>query len=102
MPEALRAGLAIVVQDQFCRGLSDCGLWCLRHRGLAGQTSSSRNQNVLLKKQAELKSWTGCREGVVETIPPSVGLPVLGTAVKVVSKPPPALLGNRADEKPGA
>lgn len=66
-------GLAIVAQDRFCWGLRPCGLWCLRHRGLVGQTSSSRNQNILLKKQAELKSWTGCREGVVETIPPSMG-----------------------------
>lgn len=90
-----------MAQDQFCWGLSDRGLWYLRRRGLVGQTSSSRNQNILLKKQAELKSWPGCREGVVETISPSVGLPVLGTVVKVVLKQPPAPPGNRADEKPG-
>lgn len=34
--------------------------------------------------------------------PALYGLPVFGITVKVLSKPLPALPGNRADEKPGA
>lgn len=40
----------------------------------------------------------GVQGGVVETIPPSVGLPVWGTAVRLCQ--PSAPLRNGADEKP--